>query len=300
MQALTEVNLPDVKPIYRGKVRELYEVDKENLILVTTDRLSAFDVVFPQGIPEKGIILNRISNHWFSLMDFVPNHLVETQVENFPEPFCRYVSTLKDRSVLVKRAKRIPVECVVRGYLMGSAWKEYQEKQEVANTRLEKGLSLGAQLPQPLFTPAIKNDQGHDENIDFEKLKSLLGKDLALKLQEISLAIYQFAHNLLKKAGILILDSKFEFGFYDEKLILIDELVTPDSSRFCLLSEWEKSQKEKSIPPSLDKQIIRNYLNQIGWDKKSPPPLIPPEIIQATVEKYKFMEEKILCFTKPQ
>ncbi|MCS6984727.1 MAG: phosphoribosylaminoimidazolesuccinocarboxamide synthase [Leptospiraceae bacterium] len=296
---LTQIELPGLEPIYRGKVRDIYQVSDKHFLMVASDRLSAFDVVFPVGITDKGKILTRISNHWFSLIDVVPNHLRETHCLNFPEPFSKYCHILEDRSCLVRKCQRIDVECVVRGYLMGSAYEEYQKHQKVAGEPMPSSLAPGAKLPYAVFSPAIKKNKGHDENISFAELKKIIGEELAQKLRDISLSIYHLASKLLETKGILLLDTKFEFGFYNEKLILIDELLTPDSSRYCLAEDYEKALKEKKFPPTLDKQIIRDYLIQMGWRGQSPIPPLPEEILEKTRQRYQFMEETILCLTKP-
>ncbi len=281
MKALTEITIPSKKKHYRGKVRDLYKIDSEHLLIVSTDRISAFDHVFPSGIPGKGVILNKISNLWFKNITFIKNHIVEDDYRNFPKPFCQ-IDELRDRAVLVRRTKRIDFECVARGYLIGSGWKDYKETGSVCGIRLPEGIQMAEKLSAPLFTPASKEDKGHDINVSIDAVRKQYGEETADRLGEVTLRIYEYARDFLEPAGIILADTKLEFGFLDNEVILIDEVLTPDSSRF-----WEKSSyKTGASPASFDKQIIRDYLETTAWDKMSPPPPLPDEIIAKTVEKY--------------
>jgi phosphoribosylaminoimidazole-succinocarboxamide synthase len=259
-----------IKPSYIGKVRDVYDLGSE-LILVSTDRISAFDVVFNEIIFEKGILLNQVSLSWFNFFSEIPNHIIESDFNKFPEPFSTE-PWLKGRSILVKKCKRIDYECVVRGYLSGSAYKEYSNTGQIAFESYPSGWKESCKLPQPIFTPARKNDSGHDENISEETMKEEIGSKLFNKLKEFSLEIYTKASKIVESEGLILCDTKFEFGL-DEKgdVILIDELLTPDSSRY-----WDKNTYREGIsPPSLDKQILRNYLETLTWDKEPPPPPLP-------------------------
>lgn len=277
----------NIKPDYQGKVRDVFDLGN-SLILVSTDRISAFDVVFKETIPNKGKILNKISLLWFDFFKDIPNHLIEREYLKFPEPYCKE-EYLKDRAVLVKKCLRINYECVVRGYLSGSAFMEYKKQGTIAGKPYPKGWEESSQLPEPIFTPARKNDHGHDENIPEEVMQKELGDEIFQKLKETSIYIYNKASQLLRKNGIILADTKFEFGLMGNTIILIDELLTPDSSRF-----WSQETYQVGVsPPSLDKQILRNYLQSIGWDKNPPPPLLPEEIQNQIVEKYQELERKI-------
>ncbi|MBN1534989.1 MAG: phosphoribosylaminoimidazolesuccinocarboxamide synthase [Spirochaetes bacterium] len=283
MKTLTTLEIPEAKKIYSGKVRDLYGIDDDHMLIVSTDRISAFDHIFPNGIPGKGVILNTISNLWFRNTPFIPNHVVETEFDKFPKPFSEYPELLKGRSVIVKKTKRIDYECVARGYIIGSGWKEYKETGEVCGIRLPAGLAMAAKLPEPIFTPSTKADEGHDLNISYGTVASSLGETLASQLKEMTLKVYSHAYSLMEKAGIILADTKLEFGLMDGKLILIDEVLTPDSSRF-----WDKSSYSAgSSPVSFDKQFIRDYLDTTSWDKNSPPTPLPAEIVEKTAEKYR-------------
>jgi len=289
MEAVTKIKIPGVKKAYSGKVRDLYKIDKEHLLIVSTDRVSAFDHIFPNGIPGKGIILNQISNMWFKKINFVKNHIVEDDFSKFPKPFCDYPELLKDRSVIVKKSKRIDFECVSRGYIIGSGWKDYQDTGSVCNIKLPEGLKLAQKLDAPLFTPATKEDSGHDMNISVSEMSKTLGVETVAHLGEKTLEIYEYAQDILNKAGIILADTKLEFGIVDNEIILIDEVLTPDSSRF-----WDKSlYKVGTSPTSYDKQFIRDYLDNTTWDKNSPPPPLPDEIINKTLEKYQEILAKL-------
>ena len=271
-----------VKKRYSGKVRDLYTVDKEHLLIVSTDRISAFDHVFPTGIPGKGIILNKISNLWFKNIKVIKNHIVEDNFDNFPKPFRDFPELLKDRAVIVRKTERIDFECIARGYLIGTGWKDYQETGSVCGITLPPDLQLAQKLDAPLFTPATKEDTGHDINVPVEVMRARLGEELAYRLGESTLRIYEYARDLLDRQGIILADTKFEFGFADNEIILIDEVLTPDSSRF-----WDKeSYRVGTSPVSFDKQYIRDYLETTTWDKNSPPPPLPDDIVMKTIEKY--------------
>ncbi|HMB69237.1 MAG TPA: phosphoribosylaminoimidazolesuccinocarboxamide synthase [bacterium] len=268
-------------PIHRGKVRDIYDLG-EHLLLVASDRVSAFDVILPQTIPDKGRLLTAISEHWFAeTASVVPNHLVSTDSSDFPEPFGG-VPELVGRSMLVKKARRVDVECVVRGYVAGSGWKEYQEHGTVGGQAVPAGLTKGARLPEPLFTPTTKADQGHDEPITFQEMCDQVGSDLASRLRDLSIRVYEFGHRIAEPRGFLLADTKFEFGFVDDELILIDEVLTPDSSRY-----WRAEDYEPGTPPeSWDKQVIRDHLETLDWNKQPPGPELPAEIMNRARERY--------------
>lgn len=270
-------------PLYkRGKVRDVFDLG-DKLLIVATDRISAFDFVLPSLIPFKGKVLTQLSKFWFEQMAYiVPNHLITTEVEAFPEPLPQYSHILEKRAMLVKKARVLPVECVVRGYLAGSGWKEYQQTGKICGIKLKAGLREAERLPTPIFTPATKAETGHDVNISFKEMEKMVGKNLAKKMKDISLKIYQKASLYALSKGIIIADTKFEFGLEGDELILIDEILTPDSSRFWPLASYAPGQS----PPSLDKQFVRDYLEKSGWDKNSPPPPLPPEIIEQTSKRY--------------
>ncbi|MCG9873830.1 MAG: phosphoribosylaminoimidazolesuccinocarboxamide synthase [Leptospiraceae bacterium] len=275
------------KPNYIGKVRDVFEIE-ENLILVSTDRISAFDVVFSEVIQGKGLVLNQVSLAWFEFFKDIPNHIIESDSTKYPEPYNKE-PWLKDRSVLVKKCKRIDYECVVRGYLSGSAYKEYAKTGQIAFKNYPSGFKESSKLPEPIFTPARKNDSGHDENISEDTLRSEIGNELFTQLKQTSIHLYSEASRVIESEGLILCDTKFEFGLDDGKLILIDELLTPDSSRY-----WEKeTYREGSSPPSLDKQILRNYLETLTWDKNPPAPSLPQNIQDEILEKYKILEKRI-------
>ena len=267
----------------RGKVRDIYDLTNK-LLIVATDRISAFDVVMPNPIPDKGRVLTQLSKFWFSLTEeIVPNHLVSTEVKDFPGECQPYHAMLKGRSMLVIKTEVLPIECVVRGYLSGSGWQEYLEKGEVCGIKLPKGLVESSKLKEPIFTPATKAEIGlHDENITFEKMEKIVGKDLAQRLRSLSLAIYKKARDFAEQRGILIADTKMEFGLREGKLFLIDELLTPDSSRFWPKDDFLPGRSQKSF----DKQFLRDYLLSIKWNKTPPAPELPEEVIQKTRQKY--------------
>lgn len=275
----------------RGKVRDIYDLG-DRLLIVATDRMSAFDVVMPNPIPDKGRILTQLSKFWFDLTkEIVPNHVISTEVKDYPKACEPYQEMLKGRSMLVMKTEVLPVECVIRGYLSGSGWEEYRKTGEVCGIRLPKGLLESSKLEEPIFTPATKAEMGlHDENINFERVEKIVGKDLADRLKILSLAIYKKARDVAERKGIIIADTKMEFGVKDKNLILIDELLTPDSSRF-----WPKDGYQPGGPQkSFDKQFLRDYLLSIRWDKSPPAPQLPEEIVQKTREKYLEAYERLV------
>lgn len=288
--ALMQTDLKEYGLFARGKVRDVYDLD-DKLLIVATDRISAFDVVLPNGVPGKGKILTQMSVFWFGLVsDIVPNHLVAYKVEDYPPELKKYKDVLDGRSMLVKKAKRIDIECVVRGYLAGSLWKEYKQARAEAafgkiiihDLEFPDNLQDSDKLPQNIFTPATKAEEGHDQNISFERMSEMVGEKLAVDLREKSLKMYQKAYEYGIGKGIIIADTKFEFGLLNGKIILIDEIFSPDSSRF-----WSKADYRPGQPQdSFDKQYIRDYLESIQWDKKPPAPELPEEVIQKTLEKY--------------
>jgi phosphoribosylaminoimidazole-succinocarboxamide synthase len=277
-------DFPDLNLAGRGKVRDIYDLG-ESLLIVTTDRISAFDVIMNEGIPDKGNVLTRISAFWFHQMEeIIPNHIISTEVRDFPAVCRKYEDILEGRSMLVKKAKPLPVECIVRGYLSGSGWKEYQTTGAVCGITLPKGLRESERLPEPVFTPSTKAELGdHDENITFERMVELCGRDLADKARNATLRIYGKARDIADERGIIIADTKFEFGVYNGDLIIIDECLTPDSSRF-----WPKESYRAGGPqPSFDKQYLRDYLETLDWNKKAPAPPLPDEVVLKTAEKYR-------------
>jgi phosphoribosylaminoimidazole-succinocarboxamide synthase len=278
-ETLLDTNLKSLNLFKRGKVRDIYDLE-DRLLIVATDRISAFDVVLPNGIPQKGKILTALSFFWFDFSgDIIANHVLPEGIPILSEEERK---PLEGRAMLVKKAKPIPVECIVRGYLSGSAWKEYQREGLVSRIKLPPGLQESAKLEEPIFTPSTKAQAGHDVNITFEELQNLVGSELASKLREVSVNIYLKASEYAEERGIIIADTKFEFGIYKGEVILIDELLTPDSSRF-----WSKEKYELGKPqPSFDKQFVRDYLEGIKWDKNPPAPELPPEVIEETSKKY--------------
>jgi phosphoribosylaminoimidazole-succinocarboxamide synthase len=275
----------------RGKVRDIYDLG-DRLLIVATDRISAFDVVMPNPIPDKGKILTQLSKFWFDMTkEIVPNHIISTDVKDFPEDCRSYQEILRDRSMLVVKTQPLPIECVVRGYLSGSGWEEYKKTGEVCSIALPKGLAESSKLEEPIFTPATKEEVGrHDENITFEKVETIVGKELAGRLKSLSLSIYKKARDFAEGRGILIADTKMEFGIKGGKLLLIDELLTPDSSRFWPKDDYSPGGSQKSF----DKQFLRDYLLSVHWDKNPPAPQLPEEIIQKTREKYLEAYERLM------
>ena len=281
-EPLLKTRLTDIELFKRGKVRDVYDL-KDRLLVISTDRISCFDVVLPTGIPHKGEVLTQISLFWFELTkDVVANHFISADVSQYPKELHTYEDILKGRSMLVKKAKTIPVECVVRGYLSGSGWKEYQQSRSICWIKLPDGLRESDKLPEPIFTPSTKEDVGHDINVSQEYVERELGKDITGELKETSLALYKKASRYAESKGIIIADTKFEFGICENKMILIDEVLTPYSSRF-----WPKDEYEPGGPqPSFDKQFVRDYLETLDWDKTPPAPELPKNIIEKTSEKY--------------
>jgi phosphoribosylaminoimidazole-succinocarboxamide synthase len=281
--AVSETNLEGMNLLQRGKVRDIYDLG-DSLLMIATDRISAFDVVMPEPVPDKGKILNQISLFWFDRMaSIVPNHVISGKVEDFPEACQPYAEILRGRSMLVKKAQTLPIECVVRGYLSGSGWKSYQKNQSVCGIQLEPGLLESDRLPEPIFTPSTKEEVGtHDINIDFDEAGRRIGLHLAERVRDLSLAIYSEGARLAAEKGIIIADTKFEFGLIGDELVLIDEVLTPDSSRF-----WPKdSYRPGESQQSFDKQYLRDYLLSIKWDQKPPAPNLPMNVIENTRGKY--------------
>jgi len=282
--ALLQTPITDLKLTRRGKVRDVYAVDGERLLIVATDRISAFDCVLPTPIERKGEVLTALSEFWFKKLGaVVPNHLITTSIEDMPEPVRRHADALRGRSMLVRRTEVFPVECVVRGYLVGSGWKDYRRTGEVCGHRLPEDLRESDELPAPIFTPATKAEEGHDENISEQQMRELLGNDDTTFLRDTSLRLYNEAREYALTRGIIIADTKFEFGRdANGQIILIDEALTPDSSRFWPLVEYASGKSQ----PSFDKQFVRDYLETLDWNKQPPAPAIPSEIAMATTARY--------------
>jgi len=275
------LDLPGIKKLRSGKVREVFDLG-ETLLFVVTDRLSAFDVILPDPIPKKGAVLNQLSAFWFKRFDKIENHFITVDFDQFPEKLQSFRAQLAGRSMIVRKTKPLAVECVVRGYLAGSGWKEYQESQSVCGIELPAGLKLASQLPEPIFTPATKSDTGHDLNIDMNECRRILGTDMAERVRELSLQIYSAGRDHAAQRGVIVADTKFEFGTVDGQLLLIDECLTPDSSRF-----WPKDQYViGQSPPSFDKQFVRDYLETLDWDKTPPAPSLPGDVVAKTSAKY--------------
>lgn len=283
-------DFPDLKLAGRGKVRDIYDLG-EALLIVTSDRISAFDVIMNEAIPDKGYVLNQISAYWFRQMEsIVPNHIISTDVADFPAECQPYADILRGRSMLVKKAQPLPAECIVRGYLSGSGWKDYKATGAICGIALPAGLKESDQLPEPIFTPSTKAELGtHDENISFDTMAELCGRELAEQVRDVTLKIYSRARDIAAEKGIIIADTKFEYGMYDGKLIIIDECMTPDSSRF-----WPSDQYQPGGPqPSFDKQFLRDYLETLDWDKTAPAPPLPAEILEKTAAKYREALERL-------
>jgi phosphoribosylaminoimidazole-succinocarboxamide synthase len=280
---LLNTDFPDLELYASGKVRDIYRIDNDHLLFIATDRISAFDYVLATGIPQKGRVLTQLSLFWFDfLKDIVPNHLATADVRQYPKELQKYANRLRGRSMMVLRADMIAIECVVRGYLSGSGWKEYKTSGEVCGIALPKGLRESDKLPEPIFTPAIKASSGHDENISFEKMVELAGRELSEQLRDLSIKVYQTAADYAETRGIIIADTKFEFGRTPGGLVLADEVLTPDSSRF-----WPKAKYQPGgAQESFDKQYVRDYLEAIKWNKQPPAPALPPEVAARTSEKY--------------
>jgi phosphoribosylaminoimidazole-succinocarboxamide synthase len=281
MKVLRETQFAGLVPSARGKVRDIYDLG-DNLLIVATDRLSAFDVILPTPIPDKGRVLTQLSLFWFKLLqDVVPNHILSAT--EFPAPFDNYQDELTGRSMVVRKTQPLPIECVVRGYISGSGWKDYRLTGKICGISLPSGLRESDRLPEPLFTPATKAASGHDENISFERAASLIGKELAAKVRAVSLEIYRRAAAFAEPRGIILADTKFEFGLLHGELIWIDEALTPDSSRFWPAQGYQAGRSQ----PSFDKQYVRDYLESIGWNKLPPGPPLPPEVVEQTRAKYR-------------
>jgi phosphoribosylaminoimidazole-succinocarboxamide synthase len=279
---LLETSIPYLKLHNKGKVREIFEID-DNLLLVATDRISAFDVILPNGIPHKGKVLTLMSEFWFELTrELTENHLITTSIDEIDKITKEDKDLLRGRSMLVKKVDVIPVECIVRGYLAGSGWKEYKELGTVCKIKLPDNLKESDKLPEPIFTPSTKAESGHDENISFEEAVKITGRELAEEIRQKSIAIYKKASEYALTKGIIISDTKFEWGKYGDKVILIDEVLTPDSSRFWPMESYSPGKPQ----PSFDKQFVRDYLESCGWDKNPPPPSLPEDVIRTTSEKY--------------
>jgi phosphoribosylaminoimidazole-succinocarboxamide synthase len=281
MQTLSDIELPGIKKMRSGKVREVFDLG-ETLLFVATDRLSAFDVILPDPIPFKGAVLNQISAFWFQRFAFAKNHFITAEFDEFPQQLRRFRDRLAGRSMLVKKTQPLTIECVVRGYLAGSAWKDYQQNSAVCGVKLPAGLELASKLPGPIFTPATKSETGHDLNIDCGEAGRLIGAELIEIARDLSLEIYNKGSDYAADRGIIIADTKFEFGQHGDELLLIDECLTPDSSRF-----WPTDQYRVGVsPPSFDKQFVRDYLETLDWNKTPPGPKLPTEIIDKTSAKY--------------
>ena len=292
-RAQRDVVVPGREPDYRGKVRDIYDLG-DHLLLVATDRVSAYDVILGEGIPGKGRVLTQVSRFWFeTLRSIVPNHYVSTDPARFPKPFSDHGALLEGRSMLGLKAKRYDVECVVRGYLAGSGWKEYQQSQAVCGVKLPSGLRLSSKLPEPIFTPATKAEEGHDENITFDRMASIVGGPTAEKLRAVSIAIYKAAATHASSRGLILADTKFEFGERDGDLLWIDEALSPDSSRYWSIESYQEGVAQDSF----DKQVIRDYLDSVKWDRNPPPPPLPDEIVEKASRRY---DDALRMITGPQ
>ncbi len=279
---ILQLELPGIKKVRSGKVREVYDLGNA-FLLVASDRISAFDVIMPNGIPRKGEVLTQISHFWFDRFSaLVPNHLLARADDPLPENLRQFAPLLARRSMIVKKAKPLAIECIVRGYLSGSGWKEYKKSQTVCGIKLPAGLTESAELPEAIFTPSTKAEAGHDENISFEEAQKIVGKDLANQARDLSLKIYNAGRDYARQRGIIIADTKFEFGLFDGKLILIDEVLTPDSSRFWPADKYAPGRGQ----PSFDKQFVRDYLETLDWDKTPPGPTLPDEVVAKTSATY--------------
>lgn len=283
MKIVEKTNFTDLKLLHRGKVRDIYDAG-DNLVFIATDRISAYDVVFNEPIPLKGYVLTQLSKFWFEqLSDICKNHLISSEIKDFPDEFKKYKDELKGRSMLVKKVKIIPYECIVRGYITGSAWKEYKISKSICGIKLPDGLVESQKLDYPIFTPTTKEDVGkHDENVSMSQVEDKLGSEIAKKLKDISINLYLRANEIANSRGIIIADTKFEFGIYNDEIILADEVLTPDSSRFWSMEFYEPGKTQDSF----DKQIVRNYLDSINFNRKPPAPPLPDEIIEKTSKRY--------------
>lgn len=284
MKVVTKTTITEYPLLSRGKVRDIYEIDESSLLIITTDRMSAFDVIMAEPIPYKGVILNQITLFWMKKFEhIIANHLIASDVKDFPEPLHKYADELEGRSVLVKKAKPLPIECIVRGHISGSGWKDYNKTGSVCGYDLPEGMLESEKFPTPLFTPSTKAELGdHDENISVERATEMIGKELAEKVANVSLQIFSEGRDYAEEKGIIIADTKFEFGIVDGELILIDEVLTPDSSRFWPQSSYKPGQSQ----PSFDKQFLRDWLSAQDWDKTPPAPALPEEVVAETGKKY--------------
>lgn len=291
MKLMLKSDFKNLKLINVGKVREVYEVE-DKILFVTSDRISAFDVIMDQPIPNKGAILSAISAFWFEkTKNIVKNHFITNEVAKYPQACQEYASELEGRSMLVKKCKPLPIECIVRGYVAGSGWKDYKKTGKICGIEIPSGLQEFEKLPEAIFTPSTKASEGHDENISFEQAAGIIGKEKADKIKEYSLALYKFAAEYLLSKGLVLADTKFEFGEDENgEIILIDEALTPDSSRFWLLEDYAPGKPQMNF----DKQVLRDYLESIDWNKMPPPPVLPDEIINKTSEKYEIARERII------
>jgi phosphoribosylaminoimidazole-succinocarboxamide synthase len=288
-EPILQLDLPGIKKVRSGKVREVFDLGNA-FLLVATDRISAFDCVMPNGIPRKGEVLTQISHFWFEkFSSLVPNHLLAKSTDPLPANLQPYADKLALRSMIVKKAEPLAIECIVRGYLSGSGWKEYKKSQTVCGIKLPAGLTESAELPEPIFTPSTKAESGHDENISFEEACKISGTEIATQARDLSLKIYKAGRDYARERGIIIADTKFEFGLYEGQLILIDEVLTPDSSRFWPASEYAPGKGQ----PSFDKQFVRDYLETLDWNKQPPAPELPKEVVEKTTEKYLEAYEKL-------
>jgi phosphoribosylaminoimidazole-succinocarboxamide synthase len=279
---ILQLDLPGIKKIRSGKVREVFDLG-DRFLMVASDRISAFDVIMPNGIPRKGEVLTQVSHFWFEkFADLVPNHLLAKSGDPLPANLRPYESQLHGRSMIVKKAKPLAIECIVRGYLSGSGWKEYKKSQTVCGIQLPAGLTESAELPEPIFTPSTKAEAGHDENISFAEAEKIVGPDIARQARDLSLKIYRAGRDYARQRGIIIADTKFEFGLYEGRLILIDEVLTPDSSRFWPADQYVPGKGQ----PSFDKQFVRDYLETLTWDKTPPGPELPEDVVNRTSAKY--------------
>ena len=281
-EPILQLDLPGIKKLRSGKVRDIFDLGHA-LLLVATDRISAFDVIMPNGIPRKGEVLTQISHFWFEkFSSLVPNHLLAKANDPLPKELQPFTDKLARRSMIVKKARPLAIECIVRGYLAGSGWKEYQKTQTVCGIKLPAGLKESSELPEPVFTPSTKAEAGHDENISFEQAKQIVGNDFATQASDLSLKIYKAGRDYARQRGIIIADTKFEFGVFEGKLILIDEVLTPDSSRFWPADKYAPGHGQ----PSFDKQFVRDYLETLDWNKTPPGPALPADIVNKTSAKY--------------
>jgi phosphoribosylaminoimidazole-succinocarboxamide synthase len=288
-EVVLETNLEGVKLLKRGKVRDVYDLD-DKLLIVATDRISAFDVILPNGIPGKGEVLTQISLFWFEkTKDIIQNHIISGLMDDYPSSLKKFDSLLNKRSMLVKKTDPILIECIVRGYISGSGWVEYNKTGKICGIELPKNLKESQKLEEPIFTPSTKAESGHDQNITFEQMCEMIGNNLASEIKKTSLAIYNKASQYALEKGIIIADTKMEFGIYNGKLMLIDELLTPDSSRFWLVSDYKVGQSQDSF----DKQIVRDYLLTLDWNKTYPGPVLPPHIVEKTAKRYREILEML-------